>query len=142
MKTSEKLGKTIISKLRDENFKSIQELLEYTRNLSLEEYRNIPRNQNLAPELQEAEDSKMEFLVGLNSEQSKQLEKFVLSIIDNSNFILLRAAEESQIQNEGIGITYDGIPASDFSSELISGTLFGEYFSWLESHSELGKFEH
>ena len=142
MKRSDKLGKEFIYKLRDENFRNFKNQLNKAQETTLEEYQNRTKNPNIDPELQKTRDSKMEFLIGLNSEQSVQLEKLILSIIDNTNYLMLREAEESQTDNQGIGITFDGIPTSEFSQELLSGTLFGEYFSWLETHSELGKFEH
>lgn len=142
MKTSDKLGQFFVQEMRDEHFKSFKQQVDWARTMTLEEYHAIDKNPDMDPGLQKTEDHRMELYISLNEEQLHQVEKLVLSTIDNNNFAFLRAAEEAKIENKGLGLQFDGVSSDDFSDELLSGTLFGEYFDWVERFSEFGSFEY
>ena len=82
-----KLAKTIVAKLRDENYDSYIKTKEHARSMSLTEYENTPKNPNLGPELQKLRDERFKFLNSLSEEQIKALDKLVLSSLDNTAFI-------------------------------------------------------
>lgn len=143
MERSEKhhqLGKRIVEKLRDENFDDFQNSMELASSITYEEYMDQPKNPNLDPQYQAAADARFKFLNGLNPEQSRELDKLILNILDRTAFNFLREVEENLDENEGLGLTIQGEKVDDLSDELLSGTFFGEYLLWIDSYSKHGEF--
>ena len=138
----ERLGKILVSKLRDENFQYYLQLKEYAQSISLTEYLEKPRNPNYAPELQQIDDDRFKFLNSLDKEQSKALDQLILSLLDNTAFNFLREVEENLHQSSSVGITVDGLKVEEIQQELLSGTLFGEYLLWIDKNSKHGPFQH
>ncbi|MEZ4933960.1 MAG: hypothetical protein R2788_17780 [Saprospiraceae bacterium] len=137
-----KLGQILSQKLRDENYEAYLERKEYAKSMTLKEYKQLPRNPNYAPEFQKLDDERFEFLNSLNAEQIKILDRMMLSILDNTAFNLLREIEENLDEDESIGLTIDGVNVEKIAQEFLSGTMFGEYFLWVEKYSNYGKFQH
>ncbi|NND77804.1 MAG: hypothetical protein HKN39_06440 [Flavobacteriales bacterium] len=137
-----KLGQILSQKLRDENYKAYLERKEYAKSMSLEEYKQLPRNSNYAPGFQKLDDERFEFLNSLNEGQLEILDRMMLSLLDNTAFNFLREIEEYLDEDESIGITIDGVNVEKITQEFLSGTMFGEYFLWIENYSKYGKFQH
>jgi hypothetical protein len=137
-----KLGQILSQKLRDENYEAYLERKEYAKSMTFEEYMQLPRNSNYAPEFQKLDDERFEFLNSLNEEQLDILDKMMLSLLDNTAFNFLREIEENLDENESIGLIINGVKVEEITKEFLSGTLFGEYFLWLEKNSKYGKFQH
>lgn len=137
-----KLGKILTQKLRDENYQAYLERKEYAKSISIEEYKQLPRNQNRDPEFQKLDDERFEFLNSLNSKQLETLDKLILNLIDDTAFNFLREIEENLNEKERIGMTIEGEKVETISSEFLSGTMFGEYFLWIEENSKYGKYQH
>ncbi len=136
------LGKIIIEKFRDESFKQYLMLKDYSKSISKEEYYELPRNPNIDIELQKNEDERFEFLISLNDKQIEYLDKLVLMILDFTSFNILREIEENLDENESLGLTINGNKVENISNELLSGTLFGEYFLWIDKNSKYGKYQY
>ena len=140
-KNYKELGEIIVKKLRDENFKYYSQKRDFGKSMTPKEYSELPRNPNLALELQQLEDERFEFFNGLNERQTEILNRFILNILDSTAFNFLREIEENLNNNESIGLTINGQKVENLTSELLSGTLFGEYFLWTEKSSEFGEFQ-
>ena len=141
-KDYKEFGKIIVEKLRDENFEAYIKSRDYGKSISKKEYSELLRNPNSAPELRQLKDERFEFFNGLNEKQTEILNRIILNIIDSATFNLLREVEENLGSNESIGLTINGNRVENITSELLSGTLFGEYFLWAEKHSKYGEFQH
>ena len=140
-KNHEELGEIIVQKLRDENFEQFLESSNYAKSISADAYYKLPRNPNYDPEQQKLDDDRFDFLNSLNEKQSEVLSKMILNILDSTAFNFLREIEENLDEDESIGLTINGDKVENISDELLSGTLFGEYFLWLEENSKYGKFQ-
>lgn len=139
-----KLAEIMVAKLRDENYDSYIKTKEHARSMSLTEYENTKKNPNLDQDLQKLRDERFKFLNSLNEEQIKVLDRLILGSLDNTAFNFLREMEENLCQCEGrpVGLTIDGKNLESIQDELLSGTLFGEYFLWVEENSKYGPFQH
>lgn len=140
-KNYKNLGEIIVQKLRDENFESFLESKTFAKSLSIEEYYKLPRNPNYDKEQQKLDDERFDFLNSLNEKQSEVLNKLIINILDSTAFNFLREVEENLDKDKSIGLTINGNKVESFSNELLSGTLFGEYFLWLEDNSKYGAFQ-
>lgn len=134
-------GKKIIRSLRDNTYKNYEQLLNYSQSMTLDEYKNLPKNPNIDEKIQENIDDSFKFLNSLNSFQTKQLSKLILKTLDDTAFIFLREIEEGLIDNDSIGLTYKGKDIKHIYNEFLSGTFFGEYFLWAENYSLYGKVQ-
>jgi hypothetical protein len=140
-KDYKELGEIIVKKLRDENFEYYAKNRDFGKSMTEKEYSELPRNPNLATEFQELKDERFEFFNGLNERQTEILNRIVLNILDSAAFNFLREIEENLDDNKSIGLTINGQKIENITSELLSGTLFGEYFLWTEKNSEFGEFQ-
>ena len=137
-----KLGQILTQKLRDENYEAYLERKKYARSMSIEEYKELPRNPKYAPEMQNLDDERFEFLNSLDEKQLKVLDRMVLNLLDDTAFNFLREIEENLDEAKSIGLTIDGEKVEKITREFLSGTIFGEYFLWIEKNSKYGKFQH
>jgi hypothetical protein len=78
----------------------------------------------------------------LNEEQLEILDRMMLNLIDNTAFNFLREVEENLDEDESIGLTINGVTVEEITQEFLSGTMFGEYFLWIEKNNKYGKFQH
>ena len=140
-KDYKELGEIIVKKLRDENFEYYKKNRDFGKSMSEKEYSELSKNPNLAPELQQLKDERFEFFNGLNEKQTETLNRLVLNILDSTAFNFLREIEENLDDNKNIGLTINGKKVENITSELLSGTLFGEYFLWTEKNSKFGEFQ-
>ena len=140
-KDYKEIGEVIVKKLRDENFEFFEKSRDYGKFMSIIEYSKLPKNKNLSPELQKLNDEKFEFFNSLTEKQTETLDRIVLNILDATAFNFLREIEENLDENESIGMTINGRKIETLSSELLSGTLFGEYFLWTKKYSKFGGFQ-
>ncbi|MFK7972086.1 MAG: hypothetical protein AB8F95_17085 [Bacteroidia bacterium] len=136
-----KLGQILIQKLRDENYELYLERKEHTRSISHEEYKRSQISQHASPELQKLYDERFEFLKSLSEEQLRVLDKLVLHLLDSTAFNFLREIEENLDEDKSIGLTIDGENIEKTAEEFLSGTMFGEYFLWIEKNSKYGDFQ-
>jgi hypothetical protein len=137
-----KLGRILTQKLRDENYEAYLERKKYAKSMSIEEYEKLPKNPNYAPEFQKLDDERFEFLNSLNEEQLKILDRLMLNLLDDAAFNFLREIEENLDEDESIGLTIEGEKVEKITHEFLSGTMFGEYFLWIENNSKYGKYQH
>lgn len=135
------LGEIIVKKLRDENFEYYLEIRDFGKSMSEKEYSEFQKNPNVATELQQLKDERFEFFNGLNEKQTKTLNRLILNLLDTTAFNFLREIEENLDEDTSIGLTINGNKVENITSELLSGTLFGEYFSWVEKNSKFGDFQ-
>ena len=135
------LGEIIVKKMRDENFENYIRIRDYGNSMSLKQYSELPKNPNLAPELQKLNDERFEFFSSLNEMQTEILNRIILNILDSSSFNFLREIEENLEENNSIGLTINGEKVENITTEFLSGTLFGEYFLWTEKNSKFGEFQ-
>jgi hypothetical protein len=135
------LGEIIVKKMRDENFENYIRIRDYGNSMSLKQYSELPKNPNLAPELQKLNDERFEFFSCLNEMQTEILNRIILNILDSSSFNFLREIEENLEENNSIGLTINGEKVENITTEFLSGTLFGEYFLWTEKNSKFGEFQ-
>lgn len=143
MKTSieyNKLGEILVEKLRDESFTNYLELKNYV-NSNLESNFKEKSKPNIIDELEKIENEREEFISSLNDKQQKALDKLILNILDTSAFNFLKEIEENLDDNNSIGLTINGKLIENITTQFLSGTLFGEYFLWLEKNSKYGKFQ-
>ena len=140
-KDYKELGEIIVKKLRDENFEYYVKNRDFGKSMTEKEYSELPRNPNLAPEFQKLKDERFEFFNGLNDKQTEILNRIVLNILDSAAFNFLREIEENLDDNKSIGLTVNGQKVENITTELLSGTLFGEYFLWTEKNSKFGEFQ-
>tara|TARA_R110002050_G_scaffold119243_1_gene237001 strand:+ start:95 stop:532 length:438 start_codon:yes stop_codon:yes gene_type:complete len=140
-KDYKEIGEIIVKKLRDENFEYYVKNRDFGKSISEKEYSELSKNPNLAPELQQLKDERFEFFNGLNEKQTEVLNRLILNILDSTAFNFLREVEENLEENESVGLTINGKKVENITSELLSGTLFGEYFLWTEKNSKYGKFQ-
>jgi hypothetical protein len=140
-KDYKEIGEIIVKKLRDENFEFYEKSRDYGKSMSTNEYSELPKNKNLLPEFQKLNDERFEFFNSLTKKQTETLNRIVLNILDSTAFNFLREVEENLDENESIGMTINGKNVENISSELLSGTLFGEYFLWVEKNSKFGEFQ-
>jgi len=80
------LGKIIVKKLRDENFENYIKIRDYGKSVSKNEYYELSKNPNLAPEIQKLNDERFEFFNSLNETQTEILNRIILNILDSSSF--------------------------------------------------------
>ncbi len=145
MKTTDdykNLGRTIVKKLRDENFQTYLDYKEYTSSMTLDDYKDLPKNPEYDSELQKLEDDRFNFFNSLDEQQKKQLDQLILSILDATAFNFLRTIEENQAGNEGIGLIFDKKDIRQIYFEFLSGTYYGEYFLWLKKFSKFGQYQY
>jgi hypothetical protein len=135
------LGEIIVKKMRDENFENYIRLRDYGKSMSTKQYSELIKNPNLAPELQKLKDERFEFFNSLNERQTEILNRIILNLLDFSSFSFLKEIEENLEENNSIGLTINGEKVENISSEFLSGTLFGEYFLWIEKNSKYGEFQ-
>ncbi|WP_298545665.1 hypothetical protein [uncultured Aquimarina sp.] len=135
------LAEIIVKKLRDENFEQFLKSKDYAKSMSSEKYWKKPRNPNLDKELQKLLDERFDFLNRLSERDSGILERMILNILDSTAFNFLREIEENLEENKSIGLSINGEKVEKITTELLSGTLFGEYFLWLEKNSKYGNFQ-
>lgn len=135
------LAEIIIKKLRDENFQYYMQNRDFGKSMNEKEYSELPKNPNLAIELQELRDERFEFFNGLTQKQTEILNRIILNILDSTAFNFLKEIEENLCENESIGLTINGQKVDNIMSELISGSFFGEYFVWTEKISKYGEFQ-
>ena len=135
------LGEIIVKKMRDENFENYIRIRDYGNSMSLKQYSELPKNPNLAPELQKLSDERFEFFKSLNEMQTEILNRIILNILDSCSFNFLREIEENLEENNSIGLTINGEKVENITTEFLSGTLFGEYFLWTEKNSKFGEFQ-
>lgn len=140
-KDYKELGEIIVKKLRDENFEHYVKNRDFGKSMSKKQYSELPRNPNLAPELQLQKDERFEFFNDLNEKQTDTLNKIILNLLDSTAFNFLREIEENLDYKKSIGLTINGKKAENITSELLSGTLFGEYFLWVEKNSKFGEYQ-
>ena len=140
-KDYKELGEIVVKKLRDENFDNYVKNRDFGKSMSDKEYSESARNPNLAPELQQLKDERFEFFNGLNEKQTDVLNRLILNLLDSTAFNFLREVEENLDNNESVGMTINGNKVETIASELLSGTLFGEYFLWTEKNSKFGGFQ-
>ncbi|WP_109436995.1 MULTISPECIES: hypothetical protein [Aquimarina] len=140
-KNYKELAEIIVRKLRDENFETFSKSMDFAKSISSEKYWKKPRNPNLDKELQKLQDERFDFLNRLSQKDSEILKRIILSVLDSSAFNFLREIEENLEENESIGLTINGEKVENITTELFSGTLFGEYFLWLEKNSKYGEFQ-
>ncbi|MBE7659943.1 hypothetical protein [Tenacibaculum finnmarkense] len=134
-------GKKIVEKLRDENYRNYKKILDYSKSITVRDYKELPKNPNIDREIQENIDNNFIFLNSLDSFQTEQLSKLILKTLDETAFSFLREIEEGLIDNDSIGLTYKGKKIENIYNEFLSGTFFGEYFLWVEEYSSYGKFQ-
>ena len=140
-KDYKELGEIIVKKLRDENFEYYVKKRDFGKSMTQKEYLELPRNPNLAPELQQLKDERFEFFNGLNEKQTEILNRIILNVLDSTAFNFLREIEENLNDSKSISLTINGQKAVNITTELLSGTLFGEYFLWIEKNSKFGEFQ-
>ncbi|MCT4697527.1 hypothetical protein [Tenacibaculum haliotis] len=140
-KDYKEFGEIIVKKLRDENFEFYEKSRDYGKSISIKDYSELSKNPNIAPELQKLSDERFEFFNSLTEKQTETLNKIVLNILDSTAFNFLREIEENLEENGSIGLTINGKKIENITSELLSGTLFGEYFLWVEKNSKYGEFQ-
>jgi hypothetical protein len=80
--------------MRDENFENYIRIRDYGKSMCMEQYSELPRNSNLAPEFQKLNDELFEFFNSLNEVQTESLNRIILNILDSSSFNFLRGIEE------------------------------------------------
>ncbi|WP_269236813.1 hypothetical protein [Flavobacterium flavigenum] len=136
------LGEIVVKKMRDENFENYIKIRDYGKSMSIKQYSELPRNLNLAPEFQKLNDERFDFFNSLSEMQTETLNRIILNILDSSSFNFLREIEENLEENNSIGLTINGEKVENITTEFLSGTLFGEYFLWIEKNSKFGKFQH
>ena len=141
-KNYKELGEIIVKKLRDENFDYYIKNKDFGKSMSAKEYSELSKNPNLAPELQKLKDERFEFFNNLNEKQIETLNRLILNILDSTAFNFLREIEENLDYNESIGLTMNGEKVEEIIPEFLSGTLFGEYFLWIEKNSKFGGFQY
>ena len=141
MKRIDKFAEIVIKKLRDENYEFYLDNKKLSQSITLDEYKLKQKNPNYDPELQKTEDQRFEFLNSLNENQSNQLDKLILSISDSTTFNFLREVEENLFEDKSIGLTIENQKIEELTKELLSGTLFGEYFLWCEQKSKFGEYQ-
>lgn len=135
------LGKILVQKLRDENYEYYLQMKEQAQSKTSEEYYNEPRNTNLDNVTQSLMDERFDLLNSLESKHIKTLDRLILNILDSTAFNMLREVEENLHEDKSLGLSINGEPVETLQMELLSGTLFGEYFLWLEKNSKHGEFQ-
>lgn len=140
-KNHKEFAEIIVRKLRDENFEYFKENMDFAQKMSSEEYAKIARNPNLNPELQKLEDERFDFLNRLSKSDSEVLSRLILNLLDSTTFNFLREIEENLGEESSIGMTINGQNIENITNEFLSGTLFGEYFLWLDQYSKNGRFQ-
>ena len=138
----EKFAEILMQKLRDENYEFYLNQKDFSRSISIEEYYQKPRNPNYDPESQKLNDERFDFLNSLSSKQIQQLDKLILSTLDSTAFNFLREVEEKLFTDKSIGLIIESQNIEQLTKELLSGTLFGEYFIWCERKSKFGKYQY
>ena len=141
-KNYKEIGEIIVKKLRDENFEYYIKNRDFGKSMSEKEYSELSRNPNLAPELQQLKDERFDFFNSLNEKQIGILNKLILNILDSTAFNFLIEIEENLDYNKSIGLTINGEKIEEIIPEFLSGTLFGEYFLWIEKNSKFGVFQY
>lgn len=129
MTSSDRLGKYIVRNLREEPF-------ELYRSYKLNAVNYIQAS------AEKLEGERLELLRNLSSSQIAVLDKLVLNLLDSSSFFLLRSLQESMDGcngTENVSLNIDGTKANEL--DLSSGSLFGDYFEWLEKFSKYGKYQ-
>jgi len=132
----------IINKLRNEKYEFYLSQKDFSQSTTIEEYYQKPRNPNYDPESQKTDDERFEFFSGLSSIQIEQLDRLILSTLDSTAFNFLREVEENLLTDKSIGMTIEKHNIEQLTKELLSGTLFGEYFLWCEQKSRFGKYQY
>ena len=135
------LGKLLVQKMRDENYSSYLQIRDNAKSKTKEQYYSESRNPNLDKELQKLADDRFELLNSLAPKHQATLDKLILNILDSTAFNFLREIEENLDKESSIGLTINGKPIETIQTELLSGTLFGEYFLWTEKNSNHGEFQ-
>jgi transcription termination factor NusB len=138
----EKFAEIIIKKLRDENYEFYLSQRNYSQSMTLDEYYQKLINPNYDPDSQKTDDERFEFLNSLTSKQIEQLDKLIISILDSTAFNFLREVEENLMEDKSIGLTIENQNIEQLTKDLLSGTLFGEYFLWCEQTSKFGKYQY
>ena len=100
-------------------------------------------NTNQAKEFLDLEKERQKLIRGLKKSEIAALDKLILNIVDNAAFTLLRGIQESMDDCDGtenIELKIDGKKANEL--DLTSGSLFGDYFDWIQRFSRYGEFQH
>lgn len=131
----EKFGKLVMTKCRDE-------IMDGHNGFKSSDY----NFENVGDEqLRQTEIERKKLLDSLTPDQIRTLDKLLLSTIDNFAFCLLREFQENKnarYHSDSFDIVINGKTTLQMEKDLISGNLFGDYFTWIEQNSRYGGFQH
>tara|TARA_R110000764_G_scaffold232047_1_gene324026 strand:- start:55 stop:894 length:840 start_codon:yes stop_codon:yes gene_type:complete len=131
----DRLGKFIIHQMRDEAILLYESHKQNAKTKSL--------NSNQTKEFLDLEKERQKLIRGLKKSEIAALDKLILNIVDNAAFTLLRGIQESMDDCDGtenVELKIDGKKANEL--DLTSGSLFGDYFDWIQRFSRYGEFQH
>lgn len=135
-------AKLIVKEFRDKNYANYLKNAQFSRSITLDEYSNLPKNEDYDKELQKTDDNRFEFINSLNEKQKKQLDLLILKTLDEVAFNFLKEVDQDYHFKEKLGLTFKGKNIDNIYNDFLSGSFFGEYFLWLEKFSKFGKYQH
>ncbi len=132
----EKFGELVMAKCRDE----IMDGQNQFKHLDYKSFEKLGDEQ-----LKQTLIERKQLLDSLTPEQIKILDKIILSTVDNFAFCLLREFQERKDKSynkDSFDIVINGKASFEMENDLVSGNLFGDYFTWVEKSSKYGPFQH
>ena len=136
---SENFGRTIVEIFRESQYDMFLEQKKHIIKVGYDKY-VADINPNICIDLKALMIERAALFASLTEEQNKILDRLILNLLDSTVFNVMRAVEENNSEITGFSVLINNKDVTKLP--LIGGSLFGEYFDWVERFSKYGKFQH
>ncbi len=138
---TEIFGRAVIKNLRDETMSYHSQVMEIYKDKSEQQMISTFR-ESWSDEFKSSKTKEAKFFCSLDEAQRTYLNDYVLKMIDNIGFNLMRSLDESSFRKDckGISVLVNGTRAEDLDM-MGNGNLSGEYLDWIERFSQFKEFQ-
>ena len=135
---TENFGRAVVEAFREAQYDTFLEQKEHILKVGYNKY-VADINPNISTDLKALMIERALFFTSLTDEQNKILDKIILNMLDFTAFNVMRTIEENNSGITDFSVLVDNQDATKLP--LIGGSLFGEYFDWVERFSKYGEFQ-
>jgi len=138
---TEIFGRAVIKNFRDEIMGHHAKKMEWYEGKTKEEI-VASFNDSWSDEMKASQTIKAEFFCSMNKNQKAFLNDYILQLIDNIGFSVMRSIDESSFRKDckGISVMVNGKRAEELDM-IGNGNLSGEYLDWIERFSAFKEFQ-
>lgn len=138
---TEIFGRAVIKNLRDETMSYHTQVMESYKDKTADEMISEFR-ESWSNEFKISKNKEANFFCSLDEAQRTFLHNYVLKLIDNIGFNLMRSIDESSFRKDckGIAILVNGTRAEEIDM-IGNGNLSGEYLDWIERFSQFKEYQ-